>query len=59
MRAKDKRILVISDMHMPYHHPDSFAFLKAVKKSFDPTRIINIGDEVDNHGISFHDSDPD
>jgi len=59
MRAKDKRILVISDLHMPYHHPDSFAFLKAVKKSFDPTRIINIGDEVDNHGISFHDSDPD
>lgn len=59
MRTKDKRILVISDMHMPYHHQDSFAFLKALKKEFKPTRIINIGDEVDNHGISFHDSDPD
>lgn len=59
MKAKDRRILVISDMHMPYHHPDAFKFLKAVKKAFNPTRIINIGDEVDNHGISFHDSDPD
>ena len=59
MKAADKRILVISDLHIPYHHKDSFKFLEAVKKSFKPTRIINIGDEVDNHGISFHDSDPD
>ena len=59
MKQKDKRILVISDMHMPYHHPDSFKFLMAVKRKYKPTRIINIGDEVDNHGISFHDSDPD
>lgn len=59
MKAKDRRILVISDLHVPYHHPDAFAFLKALKKQFKPTRIINIGDEIDNHGISFHDSDPD
>lgn len=55
----NERILVVSDLHIPYHHPDSFAFLKAIKKKFKPTRVINIGDEVDNHGISFHDSDPD
>lgn len=59
MKAKDKRILVISDLHCPYQHKDAFKFLEAVKKEFKPTRIINIGDEVDNHGISFHDSDPD
>ena len=59
MKAKDRRILVISDLHIPYHHQDAFAFLRALKKKFKPTRVINIGDEVDNHGISFHDSDPD
>jgi hypothetical protein len=59
MKTKDRKILVISDMHIPYHHPDSFKFLSAFKKKFKPTRIINIGDEVDNHGISFHDTDPD
>ena len=56
---ENKLILVISDMHIPYHHQDSFAFLRALKKKYNFTRIINIGDEVDNHGISFHDSDPD
>ena len=35
------------------------AELSKVKNKLKPTRIINIGDEVDNHGISFHDSDPD
>ena len=59
MKPKDKRILVISDLHIPYHHEDAFDFLKAANKKFKPTRIINIGDEVDQHGISFHDSDPD
>lgn len=59
MKNIDKTILVISDLHIPYHHKDAFKFLLAVKKKYKPTRIINIGDEVDNHGISFHDSDPD
>lgn len=53
------RILVVSDLHIPYQHPDAFDFLRCVKKEFKPTRVINIGDEVDNHGISFHTSDPD
>lgn len=59
MKPSDKRIMVISDLHIPYHHKDSFKFLAAVKRSFKPTRVINIGDEVDNHGISFHNTDPD
>ena len=59
MRAIDKKILVISDLHAPYNHVDAIAFLRAVNKEFNPTRVINIGDEVDYHSISFHDSDPD
>jgi len=54
-----KRILIISDLHIPYHRKDSFAFLKEIKKQFKPTRIINIGDEIDCHALSFHDTNPD
>jgi hypothetical protein len=50
---------VISDTHYPYNHPDILSFLKTIKKELKPTRVIHIGDEVDYHAISFHDSDPD
>jgi len=52
-------ILVISDQHMPYEHSDMFEFLEAVKKKYKPTMVVNIGDEVDKHALSFHDSDVD
>ena len=56
---KNQRILCISDMHMPWHHPDTVAFLAAVKAKYKPTRVVCLGDEVDAHAMSFHDSDPD
>jgi len=54
-----KRILVISDMHLPYQHKDSIKFLKEIKKEFKPDKIVNIGDLLDFHAISMHDSNPD
>ena len=55
----NSRILFISDLHIPYHHPDSFAFLQYLKEKYKPTRVICLGDECDKHSLSFHDSDPD
>ena len=52
-------ILVISDMHIPYCHENTFKFLKEVKDKYKPTRIICIGDELDKHSLSYHDHDPD
>jgi len=52
-------ILVISDQHFPYQHQDAVAFLAAIKAKYSPTRVVNIGDEIDQHNMSFHDSDPD
>lgn len=52
-------ILVISDMHIPYHHPDTFDFLEYLKRKYNPTRVICVGDELDKHSLSYHDSDPD
>lgn len=51
-------ILLFGDTHFPYHHKDTFSFLKAVKNKYSPNKIIHMGDEVDNHAISFHDSEP-
>ena len=57
--ARYNCILVISDMHIPYEHQDSFDFLTAIKKKYDIDRVVNIGDELDCHALSFHDADPD
>ncbi len=56
--ARNSRVLVISDLHAPYYHPDTVPFLKAIKQLFNPDKIILTGDEIDGHCISFHDSDP-
>lgn len=55
----NQRILFISDMHIPYHHPELIPFLKGLKLKYNPTRVICLGDELDKHAMSFHDSDPD
>lgn len=52
-------ILVISDLHCPYQHPDTVPFLAAIKAKYKPTRVILSGDEADFHAISFHDKDSD
>jgi hypothetical protein len=55
----NKSVLVISDQHFPYNHADIIAFLRAIKEKYSPDRVVNIGDELDYHAISFHDHDPD
>lgn len=55
----NSRILFISDLHIPYHHQDTLEFLAYLKKKYKPTRVICVGDEVDSHALSYHDSDPD
>lgn len=51
-------ILIIPDLHAPYQHKDTLAFLSDVKDKLQPTRVISLGDETDGHALSFHDSDP-
>lgn len=53
------RILVISDLQAPFHHPDSIKFLKAVKKKYKTNITVCIGDEVDFHALSDYTPDPD
>jgi hypothetical protein len=59
MARKNRYILCISDTHVPYHHPDTIKFLKAVKNEYPIDRVVHLGDEVDHAAINFHDKDPD
>ena len=56
--GKNSRIFVISDLHLPYQHPDALAFLKKVKDIYKPTRVISIGDLFDQYSFSRYDKDP-
>ena len=31
---KEEIILILSDLHIPYHHEDALKFLKAIKKKY-------------------------
>lgn len=55
----NSRILVISDLHAPYGHKDTVAFLRAIKKKYKPTTVVQIGDEIDAHSWSYHEHNPD
>lgn len=50
---------MISDLHCPYQHPDAVRFLTACKTKYKPDTVICIGDEVDFHALSYHESNPD
>lgn len=49
-----KNCLIISDTHAPYHHPDTMAFLEAVKYAYDIQIVKHSGDVADNHTASYH-----
>lgn len=51
--------MTFSCLHQPYQHPDAWFFLREIKYKMNPTRVINLGDEIDNHALSYHESDPD
>lgn len=56
---ENQRVLTISDLHVPYHHHDAIDFLVYLKAKYKPTKVICLGDELDKHALSYHDSDPD
>lgn len=53
-----RAIVVMPDLHAPYHHKDSLDFMRMVRDQFLPDLVVNLGDEADKHAMSFHDSDP-
>jgi hypothetical protein len=56
---KTENKIVMSDLHIPYQHKDAFDFLWAVKKEFKCDETFNVGDVIDHHQGSYHESEPD
>ena len=54
----DRRVLVISDTHAPFSHPDTVPFLAHLKKKLKPHVVVHIGDVVDFHAMSNYEYDP-
>lgn len=52
-------VMAIPDMHHPFAHPDTLAFLQAVKRKYSPTKYICLGDEIDACAFSKYPKDPD
>lgn len=50
----NQSVLVIGDLHTPYHHKSAFNFLQKVVQVYQPSRIVQIGDETDGHRWSMH-----
>jgi predicted phosphodiesterase len=54
----DDVIGIIGDTHIPYEHKGYLQFCKDTFDRYGVTRVIHIGDLIDNHALSFHDSEP-
>lgn len=51
-------VLCFSDTHFPYHHPDTFEFLSAVKSKYQPGYNVHGGDITDSYAFSRYPKDP-
>lgn len=59
LNTNRERILAISDLQIPYEHPDALAFCTALHDAIDATQVVCVGDEVDQHCVGRFDPDPD
>lgn len=55
---KHRRIVAISDIQAPYHHPKTIQFYKDIKRESRPDAVRCLGDETDQRTLSRYVSDP-
>ena len=54
-----RNILIIGDLHEPFAKKEYLKFCKDVYKQYKCNKTIFIGDVIDNHYSSYHETDPD
>lgn len=59
LKGKKENILVIGDTHFPFEREGYLEFCRETQEKYQAGRVVHIGDECDNHAISYHESDPD
>jgi hypothetical protein len=51
-------VLAIPDLHVPFHHKHAFEYLEYIADTYKPDKIVCLGDAMDGHAMSYHESDP-
>lgn len=59
LKSKENRILVIGDLHEPFCLDGYLEFCVEQSEKFNTNRTIFIGDVIDNHYASYHETDAD
>lgn len=57
--ARRRNVLIIGDLHAPFIRKGYLAHCKKVHKDYNCNQVIFIGDIVDNHYSSYHETIPD
>jgi hypothetical protein len=52
------RVGIVGDLHLPWAHPLYLDFCRDTFDAWNCDKIVFIGDIVDHHCLSFHDTDP-
>lgn len=58
LTAPERRILVIGDLHCPFELKGYLEFCQNTYAKYNCNQVIFIGDIIDNHYSSYHESDP-
>lgn len=58
-RPKKENVLVIGDLHEPFCLDGYLEFCKEQYRKWNCTKVVFIGDIIDNHYSSYHETDPD
>jgi len=59
IKDNKKTVLAIGDTHAPFTHPKYHEFLKKMYDKYGCDEVVHLGDEIDHHAMSRHQSDPD
>jgi hypothetical protein len=58
LKGDPKNVLVIGDVHEPFSKEGYLEFCREMQEKYNCGTVVHIGDAVDNHAVSYHDSDP-
>lgn len=59
LKSKENRVLVIGDLHEPFCLDKYFEHCKKIYQKWNCNQVVFIGDVIDSHYSSFHETDPD
>lgn len=57
--SNQRRILVLNDLHAPFIREGALEFSKSIRDKYQCNEFMCVGDEIDVHASSFHDSEVD